>query len=125
MSEQKIESIMNVTLENLKALVDSNTIIGTPITIGEVTLIPISKISFGLATGGSDFPSKTASAMFGGGGGAGVTVTPIAFISVCGNNVKLMQVNAELTSVDKLIEQGPEIIQKIKQTFEKKTVIEE
>lgn len=125
MAEQKIESIMNVTLENLKALVDSNTIIGTPITVGEVTLIPISKISFGLATGGSDFPSKSSSSMFGGGGGAGVTVTPIAFISVCGNNVKLMQVNAELTSVDKLIEQGPEIIQKIKQTFEKKTVIEE
>ena len=125
MAEQKIESIMNVTLENLKALVDSNTIVGTPITVGEVTLIPISKISFGLATGGSDFPSKTTSSMFGGGGGAGVTVTPIAFISVCGNNVKLMQVNAELTSVDKLIEQGPEIIQKLKQTFEKKTVIEE
>lgn len=125
MAEQKIESIMNVTLENLKALVDSNTIIGTPITVGEVTLIPISKISFGLATGGSDFPSKNTTSMFGGGGGAGVTVTPIAFISVCGNNVKLMQVNAELSSVDKLIEQGPEIIQKLKQTFEKKTVIEE
>lgn len=125
MAEHKIESIMNVTLENLKALVDSNTIIGTPIVVGEVTLIPISKISFGLATGGSDFPSKNTSSMFGGGGGAGVTVTPIAFISVNGSNVKLMQVNADMTPVDKLIEQGPEIIQKIKETFEKKTVIEE
>lgn len=125
MAEHKIESIMNVTLENLKALVDSNTIIGTPIVVGEVTLIPISKISFGLATGGSDFPSKNTSSMFGGGGGAGVTVTPIAFISVNGSNVKLMQVNADMTPVDKLIEQGPEIIQKIKETFEKKTVVEE
>ena len=125
MAEHKIESIMNVTLENLKALVDSNTIIGTPIVVGEVTLIPISKISFGLATGGSDFPSKNTSSMFGGGGGAGVTVTPIAFISVNGSNVKLMQVNADMTPVDKLIEQGPEIIQKIKDTFEKKTVVEE
>lgn len=125
MSEHNIESIMNVTLENLKAMVDADTIIGTPINVGDVTLIPVSKVSFGLATGGSDFPSKQPSPLFGGGGGAGVTVTPIAFISVSGGNVKMLQVNATLSSVDKLIDQAPELIGKVKELFEKKTVIEE
>lgn len=125
MAEHNIEAIMNVTLENLKAMVDADTIIGSPVVVGEVTLIPVSKVSFGLATGGSDLPSKASSNLFGGGGGAGVTVTPIAFISVCGNNVKMLQVNAEQSPVTKLIDQGPEIVQRVKEIFEKKTVIEE
>ena len=125
MAEHNIESIMNVTLDNLKALVDADQIIGTPVTVGEVTLIPISKVSFGLATGGSDIPSKTSSALFGGGGGAGVTVTPIAFISISGTNVKMLQVNAEVTPVNKLIDEAPELIGKVKEFFSKKTVIEE
>lgn len=125
MAEHNIEAIMNVTLDNLKAMVDADTIIGTPITVGEVTLIPISKVSFGLATGGSDIPSKNTSSMFGGGGGAGVTVTPIAFISISGTNVKMLQVNAELTPVNKLIDEAPELIGKVKEFFKKKTVIEE
>ncbi len=125
MAEHNIESIMNVTLDNLKAMVDADTIIGTPVTVGEVTLIPISKVSFGLATGGSDIPSKNPSNLFGGGGGAGVTVTPIAFISVCGSNVKMLQVNADITPVNKLIDEAPELIGKVKEFFNKKTVIEE
>ena len=125
MAEHNIEAIMNVTLDNLKAMVDADTIIGTPITVGEVTLIPISKVSFGLATGGSDIPSKNPSAMFGGGGGAGVTVTPIAFISISGTNVKMLQVNAEITPVNKLIDEAPELIGKVKEFFNKKAVIEE
>ena len=120
-----IEAIMNVTLDNLKAMVDADTIIGTPVKVGDVTLIPVSKVSFGLATGGSDFPSKQSSNLFGGGGGAGVTVAPIAFISICGDNVKMLQVNADVTPVDKLIDQGPDLIKKVKEVFEKKTVIEE
>jgi len=125
MAEHNIESIMNVTLDNLKAMVDADTIIGTPVTVGEVTLIPISKVSFGLATGGSDIPSKNPANLFGGGGGAGVTVTPIAFISVCGSNVKMLQVNADITPVNKLIDEAPELIGKVKEFFNKKTVIEE
>lgn len=125
MADHNIEAIMNVTLDNLKAMVDADTIIGTPITVGEVTLIPISKVSFGLATGGSDIPSKNPSTLFGGGGGAGVTVTPIAFISISGTNVKMLQVNAELTPVNKLIDEAPELIGKVKEFFNKKTIIEE
>lgn len=124
MSERNIEGIMNITMDNLKALVDADTIIGTPISAGNVTLIPVSKVSFGLATGGSDFPTKQSS-VFGGGGGAGVTVTPIAFICVSGDSVKMLQVNNEQTAVEKIIESSPELIKKIKEVFDKKTVIEE
>ncbi len=124
-NNHNIEAIMNVTMENLKAMVDADTIIGTPLNFGDVTLIPVSKVSFGLATGGTDFPSKTPNPVFGGGGGAGVTVTPIAFISVCGTDVKILQVNAEITPVEKLINQAPELIKKVKEIFENKTVIEE
>ena len=124
MSEHNIEGIMNVTMEKLRAMVDADTIIGTPLTVGELTLIPVSKVSFGLATGGSDFPTKQ-SAVFGGGGGAGVSVQPIAFIAVNGSDVKMLQVNAELTPVEKLIDNAPDLIKKVKNIFEKKTIIEE
>lgn len=124
-NNNSIESIMNITMENLKTMVDADNIIGTPINIGDVTLIPVSKVSYGLATGGSDIPSKNSGPVFGGGGGAGVTVTPIAFISICGTDVKMLQVNAILTPVDKLIDKAPELIKKLKDLFENKTVIEE
>ena len=124
-NNHSIEAIMNVTMENLKAMVDADTIIGSPLNFGEVTLIPVSKVSFGLATGGADFPSKNPNTVFGGGGGAGVTVTPIAFLSVSGTDVKLLQVNAEITPAEKLINQAPELIKKVKEIFGKKTVIEE
>ena len=124
MSEHNIEGIMNVTMEKLRAMVDADTIIGTPLTVGELTLIPVSKVSFGLATGGSDFPTKQ-SAVFGGGGGAGVSVQPIAFIAISGTSVKMLQVNAEQSNVDKLIDNAPDLINKVKELFTKKTIIEE
>ena len=58
MSENNLKGIMDVSMEKLRALVDADTVIGTPIVLGEVTLIPVSKVAFGLATGGSDFPNK-------------------------------------------------------------------
>ena len=57
MSENSIKNIMDVTMDKLRAMVDANTIIGEPIVVGDITLIPVSKVSFGVATGGSDFPS--------------------------------------------------------------------
>ena len=71
MSDTNIKAIMDVTMEKLRAMVDADVVTGTPITVGEVTLVPVSRVSFGLATGGSDFPSKSGNQLFGGGGGAG------------------------------------------------------
>lgn len=106
-------------MDKLRAMVDADTIIGTPLTVGEITLIPVSKVAFGLATGGSDFPSKNQQQLFGGGGGAGVTVTPVAFIAVSGDSVKMMPIYNELTSLDKAINMAPELIEKVKELFPK------
>ena len=119
MSENNIKGIMDVTMDKLRAMVDADTIIGSPITVGEVTLLPVSKVSFGLATGGSDFPSKNQSALFGGGGGAGVTINPVAFIAVSGQNVRMMPVYNELSAVDKAINMAPDVIERVKEIMNK------
>ena len=66
MSENNIKSVMDTTMDNLRAMVDADTVVGTPVVMGKVTLIPVSRVSFGLATGGTDFPSKTNQKLFGG-----------------------------------------------------------
>lgn len=119
MSENSIKGIMDITMDKLRAMVDANTIIGDPIVVGDITLIPVSKVSFGVATGGSDFPSKTQSGLFGGGGGAGVTLSPVAFIAINGQSVKMMPVYNEMTSVDKAISMAPEVLEKAKELFSK------
>ena len=83
MSENSIKNIVDVTMEKLRASVDADTVVGKPVTVGEMTLIPVSKIAFGMASGGSDFATKENGISFGGGAGAGVSVTPVAFIAVC------------------------------------------
>ena len=120
MGDNNIKNIMDATLEKLRAMVDANIITGTPIQVGDITMIPVSKVAFGLATGGSDFPSKTGAELFGGGGGAGVTVSPIAFIVISGDNVKMLPVYNELTTVEKAVSMAPEILEKAKELFPKK-----
>ena len=111
MSEHPIEGLMDVTLEKIKSMVDSNTIIGNPINMPDGTLIlPVSKVSFGFASGGSDFPSKTSKQLFGGGGGAGVSISPIAFLVVRGNSVRMLQLADTSNSVDRAIGMIPEMV---------------
>lgn len=120
MSENNIKAIMDTTMDKLRAMVDANIITGTPIQVGDITMIPVSKVAFGLATGGSDFPNKNGAELFGGGGGAGVTVSPIAFIVISGENVKMLPVYNELTTVEKAVSMAPEILEKAKELFPKK-----
>lgn len=119
MSDNNIKSIIDVTMDKLRALVDADIVTGSPIEVGGMTLIPVSRVSFGMASGGSDFPSKSGQ-LFGGGGGAGVTVVPIAFMVVNGDNVKMLPVYNEVTSLEKAITMAPEIIEKAKELFSKK-----
>lgn len=123
MSENSIKTVMDTTMEKLRTMVDADTIIGTPIIVGNITLLPVSRVSFGLATGGSDFPSKSGQQLFGGGGGAGVTVNPVAFICINGDNVHMMPVYSEMNTIDKAINMAPELIDKVKSLFEKKTEV--
>lgn len=122
MSENNIKGIMDTTMEKLRTMVEADTIIGTPIKADGITLIPISRVSFGLATGGSDIPCKSDNKIFGGGGGAGVSIVPIAFIAVNGNDVKMLPIYNDLNSIDKAISMVPELIDKIKGLFAKEEI---
>ena len=120
MSQHPIEGLMDVTLEKIKSMVDSNTIIGNPINMADGTMIlPISKVTFGFASGGSDFPSKSNKELFGGGGGAGVSISPIAFLVVHGSNVRMIQLADTSNSVDRAIGMMPEMVDKITELFKK------
>ena len=125
MSENNVSNVINATMEHIRTMVDADTIVGTPIVLDAVTLIPVSKVAFGLATGGSDFPSKTANKVFGGGGGAGVTITPVAFIAVKGDNVHMMPVYNQMDTLDKAINMAPELVDKIASLFKKESKTEE
>lgn len=120
MSESSIKGIMDITMDKLRAMVDADTIIGNPINAGGFILIPVSKISFGVASGGSDFASnKTERSLFGGGGGAGVSINPIAFIAINGENVKMLPVYNEPSGVERAIAMTPELIEKVRELFKK------
>lgn len=122
MSENKVNSLLGNTIEKIKNMVDVNTVIGEPITTADgVTVIPVSKVAYGFASGGSDLPSKNqpASGLFGGGAGAGVTVSPVAFLVISGSNVKVIQIEPFTSSVDRIIQEAPDVVDKIAGIFKK------
>ena len=128
MSEQQhpIEGLMVTAMNSIQDMIDVNTIIGEPIeTSNNIIIIPISKVSFGFAAGGSEFKGETVDEYtkkdkeeaiqyrlpFGGGSGAGVSINPIAFLVIQPNNVKLMPVNHS-SSLDKLLDYMPDFMEK-------------
>ncbi|MBP0982854.1 MAG: GerW family sporulation protein [Oscillospiraceae bacterium] len=110
-----IEGVMGVSMEKIREMVDVNTIIGDPITAANgTTIIPVSKVSFGFASGGSDLPTQAAE-KFAGGAGAGVTVKPQAFIVIKSDgNVELMELGAKSSPVEGIVDAIPGVIEKIK-----------
>lgn len=141
MAESKINDIIKVSLEKIKDIVGAETIIGSPIETGSgTTIIPVSKVAVGFASGGLDYNSDNATskepkesktsllknANFSGGGGTGISVSPIGFLVVSkSGNVELLTVDNPTTgdSIDKLvsvIERSPEILSKVKDIFSKK-----
>jgi sporulation protein YtfJ len=115
MSEKHpIEGLMGVTMEKIKNMVDVDTIIGTPVTLADgTTIIPVSKVSFGFGSGGSDLPAKVTKDLFGGGTGAGVSIQPVAFIVVTKGDVKLLQMSMNATTSNAVVNMIPEIFDKI------------
>ena len=109
-----VEGVMGVSMEKIREMVDVETIIGDPITAEGVTIIPVSKVSFGFASGGSDLPTQAAE-KFAGGSGAGVTVKPVAFIVIKPDgNVSLMELGAKGSPLDGVMEALPGVVEKIK-----------
>lgn len=126
MNEHPIEGLMTTAMNSIQDMIDVNTIIGEPIeTSNNIVIIPISKVSFGFAAGGSEFKGETVDEYmrrekeeqvqyrlpFGGGSGAGVSINPIAFLVIQENNVKLMPVN-HTSSIDKLLDYIPDLLEK-------------
>lgn len=131
MSEYPIEGLMNTAMNSIKEMVDVNTIVGDPIqTSNNVVIIPISKVNFGFAAGGSEFNCKTSDSSkkedenikerlpFGGGSGAGVSISPIAFIVVQASGVKLLPVEHS-SSMDKLLDLVPDLADKLSEMLGK------
>lgn len=120
-----IGDLMNTTMQKIREMVDVNTIIGTPIRTDDgITLIPVSKLSFGFASGGSDFATKNQKPegdnAFGGAGGAGVNISPVAFLIVKGDTVKLLPVGQPAgNTVDRVVELVPEMFDKVTGYFDK------
>lgn len=115
MSEHPLNDLIGTALSNIKTMVDVNTIIGTPVeTASGAIIIPVSRVGFGFAAGGSDIPSSgSAKENFGGGSGAGVSISPVGFLVVNGDSVKLVPVSSANTTVDKLIDSVPELFDKV------------
>ena len=118
-----IEGIMQTAMQSIKEMVDVETIVGDAVETPDGTvIIPISKVSFGFAAGGSEFGKKNGEeqAMFGGGSGGGVSISPVAFMVVGQNQIKLLPVASNSSSVDRIIDAVPGVIEKINSKFKKK-----
>ena len=133
MNEHPIENLMITAMSSIQNMVDVSTIIGEPIeTQVGITIIPISKVSFGFAAGGSEFRGETLKEYnkkdkdeeiqyklpFGGGAGAGVSINPVAFLVVQEGSVKLMPVDHD-SCLDKILDYVPDLMQKLNEMFNK------
>lgn len=121
MSEQKAAGILATTIEKVRKLVDVSTIIGEPMKLAEgITAIPVSKVTYGFASGGSDFPSKNNVELFGGGGGAGVTITPVAFLIVKNGDVSIKYIAADDNAAERIVNLVPEMFDKVTGVIDKR-----
>ncbi len=136
-SENKLQELVQATLAQIRNMIDADTVIGTPIeTASGTTVIPISKVSVGYATGGVDFNDKTGGAKdkpqnFGAGGGTGITVQPIGLLCISKDgDVEMVNIGVKAPSdpieqLSDLIDRAPELIAKIKAIFAKDNAEEE
>lgn len=133
MNEHPIEGLMLTAMNSIREMVDVNTIIGEPIeATNNIIIIPISKVGFGFAAGGSEFKGETIDEYskkdkeeqiqyklpFGGGSGAGVSISPIAFLVVQGGSVKLLPINHS-SAIDKLLDYIPDLMDKVNNMLNK------
>ncbi len=114
MKEQKAANILATTIEKVRELVDVSTVIGEPISLPDgMVVIPVSKVTYGFASGGSDFPSKNNAELFGGGGGAGITINPVAFLIVKDGDVSVRQISGLNNPAERVINLVPEMFDKV------------
>ena len=106
--------LLATTIEKVKDMIDVSTIIGDPVyTESGMTIIPISKVTYGFATGGDDFPTSGGKEMFGGCGGAGVTITPIAFMLIQDGEVTIKHISGSDSAAEKMVNLVPGMFDKV------------
>lgn len=113
-----LPNMIEATMQKLKEMVDVNSVVGDPIVTPDgMTILPVCKVSYGVGGGGSDLPSKNMSQSaypFGGATGMGAKITPIAFLVVKGDNVRMLPVATPAnTTADRLVEQVPDVLDRI------------
>ncbi len=133
MGEHPIKSLMSTAMENLKEMIDVNTIIGDPVETPDGSVIlTVSKVGFGFAAGGSEFSgegqkssshqggqSSDSSHPFGGGSGGGVSITPIAFLIVSSAGIKMLHLNESTHLYEKILDTAPQAIERMQHMFKK------
>lgn len=118
--DTKVKDLITSSISKVHELGDANTIMGTPVKLeGGVTIIPVSKVSYGFAGGGSDLPSKSDKELFGGASGAGITVTPMGFLVISNGEVQLMQMNLDVSASSAVVNMVPEVFNKVASLFKK------
>ena len=126
-----LSDMISSSMEQIRSMVDVNTVIGDAITTPDgLTIIPISKVSFGIGGGGSDFtskhPSVTGQNPFGGGTGAGVTITPVSFLIIKGETVRMLPIAEPAgNSLDRIIELIPDLVDKLSSMLKKEKSVSE
>lgn len=122
MSEKIVNSVIETTLSEIKGMMDANTVVGDAITAGDTVIIPISKLTMGFASGGTDFSSKNnpSGQLYGGGSGAGLSVSPVAFIIISNGTVHVSQITEASDAAGKAMNLVPELADKVLNLFVKK-----
>ena len=120
-NKSSLSAMMETSMDKIRQMVDSNTIVGEPITTPDgVTLIPVSRLSYGFGCGGGDY-GKTDTAHFGGGAGAGVKVDPVAFLVVKDGLTRVMPVAIPAAAtVDRVLDLVPEVLDRVQNFVDKK-----
>ena len=121
MKEKSANGILSTTIEKVRDLVDVSTIIGEPINLPDgLTIIPVSKVTYGFASGGSDFPSKNNVELFGGAGGAGITINPVAFLVIKDGDVTIKHIVSNDNAIERAVSLVPEMFDKVTKLTSKK-----
>ena len=113
MAAKPISELTDSSMKNLQSLIDSNSVIGKAVTTPDgTTILPVSKVTFGYASGGSDLPASQKE-LFGGGTGGGVSITPIAFLVIQNGNVKVLPVQPYQGAADRVVGMVPDVLDKV------------
>ncbi|MCI5752542.1 MAG: sporulation protein YtfJ [Oscillospiraceae bacterium] len=112
--DTRAKDLISEALGKIHEMADANTVMGAPIKVDGITIIPVSKVSYGFAGGGSDLPVKSEKEAFGGGTGGGMTLQPLGFLVVSNGDVRFIQINLDTSKTSAVVNMIPELLDKIK-----------